>query len=273
MLRLSHRRAGIGPTLKGEIMSSDYVAQREALVDLSVAYEGARDITRQVLCTAFGNVALGSVPPPSECVWPLDITQAEADSRLRAVQRFLAQTEAVFKKVLCKIEDAQVRLVASGFDVPRSWIIIDPLDTIKGWYLRACGVEEIVRNAASEDSALQVIVEELSIDVRLLKSDGELTQPAEGQGDAFVQASHLWKDRFPDYKKFKNWLDKQPESVIRRHNPSPQRLMVHAGDWHRHWAEQDSKGFEQLDDASAEQIADIEAKKAAARAAKTKVRN
>ncbi len=124
-------------------MSPDYAAQREALVDLSVAYTNARDFTRQVLCTAFGNVALGSVPPPSECVWPPNITQAEADSRLRAVQHFLAQTEAVFKKVLRDIEAARIRLVASGFDVPRSWIIIDPLYSIRGWYLGACGVEQL----------------------------------------------------------------------------------------------------------------------------------
>ena len=152
-------------------MSSDYVAQREALVDLSVAYEGARDFTRQVLCTAFGNVALGSVPPPSECVWPPDITQAEANSRLRAVRHFLAKTEAVFKKVLRDIDVALDRLVASGFDVPRSWIITDPLYSIRGWYLGACGVEEIVRNATSEDSALQTVVKEISIDVRKLKGE------------------------------------------------------------------------------------------------------
>ena len=61
--------------------------------------------------------------------------------------------------------------MASGFDVPRSWIIIDPLDTIKGGYLGACGVEEIVRSAASEDSALQTVVKEISIDVRKLKGE------------------------------------------------------------------------------------------------------
>jgi hypothetical protein len=181
---------GIGPTLKGEIMSSNYVAQREALVDLSVAYEGARDFTRQVLCTA-----LGSVPPPSECVWPPDITQAEADSRLRAVRHFLAQTEAVFKNVLRDIEAAQDRLVNSGFDVPRSWIITDPLHSIRGWYLRACGVEEIVRNAASEDSALQVIVEELSIDVRLLK--GEISN-ADLQDGNFITVDHPHAEEYRD---------------------------------------------------------------------------
>ena len=156
-------------------MSPDYAKQREALADLSVAYMSAQDFTRQVLCTAFGNVALGNVPPPSECVWPPDITQAEADSRLRAVQRFLAQSEALFKNVLREIEAAQVRLAASGFDVPRSWFIIDPLDTIKGWYLGACGVEEIVRSAASEDSVLETVVKEISQDLRRLK--GEIAKP------------------------------------------------------------------------------------------------
>jgi len=169
------------PEQKGEIMSPDYMAQREALVGLSVAYENARDFTRQVLLTAFGNVALGSVPPPSECVWPPDITQAEANSRLQAVRHLLAQTEAVFKNVLRDIDAAQNRLVNSGFDVPRSWIITDPLHSIRGWYLGACGVEEIVRNAASEDSALQTAVEDIAKDVKVyLKSKiagGHSTKP------------------------------------------------------------------------------------------------
>ncbi len=155
-------------------MSPDYSKQREALADLFVAYMSARDFTRRVLCTAFGDVALRSVPPPSECVWPPDITQAEADSRLRAVRHFLSQAKNVFEDVLCKIEAAQVRLVASGFDVPRSWIIIDPLDTIRGGYLGACGVEKIVRSTASEDSALETVVREISQDLR--KLEGEIAK-------------------------------------------------------------------------------------------------
>ncbi len=167
---------------KGEMMSPDYAKQREALADLSVAYMSAQDFTRRVLCTAFGNVALGNVPPPSECVWPPNITQAEADSRLRAVQRFLAQSEALFKNVLREIEAAQVRLVASGFDVPRSWLIIDPLDTIKGGYLGACSVTEIVKSAPAEDAALENVLGEIEIDMRLL--EGKIAaEPDEGKGN------------------------------------------------------------------------------------------
>ena len=51
---------GIGPSLKGEIMSPDYSKQRGALIALAVAYEGARDFTRRVLQTAFGD------PPPDD---------------------------------------------------------------------------------------------------------------------------------------------------------------------------------------------------------------
>jgi hypothetical protein len=145
-------------------MAPDYSKQRVALISLSVAYEGARDFTRRVLQTAFGD------PPPDKCEWPpTAITPTEAHSRLKAVQRFLQQTEGVFRKVLRDIRDAQVALVASGFDAPRSWIITDPLDKIKGGYLGDCGVNEIVESAAAEDSVLENVLNEIAVDLVLLE--------------------------------------------------------------------------------------------------------
>lgn len=88
-------------------MSPDYSKQRDALISLSVTYEGARDFTRRVLQTAFGD------PPPDKCAWPPPtITPTEAHSRLKAVQRFIQQTEGVFQKVLRDIREAQVALAA-----------------------------------------------------------------------------------------------------------------------------------------------------------------
>ncbi len=151
-------------------MSPDYSKQRSALVSLSVAYEGARDFTRRVLQMAFGD------PLPDKCAWPPPpITPTEAHSRLKAVQRFLQQTEGVFQKVLRDIKDAQVALVASGFDAPRSWIITDPLDKIRGYYLGACGVNEIVESAATEDSALENALKEIAVDLVLL--EGRIAEP------------------------------------------------------------------------------------------------
>lgn len=159
------RPTGSGrPEQKGEIMPPDYSKQRVALISLSVAYEGARDFTRRVLQTAFGD------PPPDKCEWPpAAITPTEAHSRLKAVQGFLQQTKGVFRKVLRNIKDAQVALVASGFDAPRSWIITDPLDKIKGGYLGTCGVDEIVKSAAAEDSVLETVLNEIAVNLVLLE--------------------------------------------------------------------------------------------------------
>ena len=153
------------PEQKGEILPSVYAKQREALADLSVAYMSARDFSRQVLCTAFGD------PLPDKCEWPpVTITPTEAQSRLKAVQRFLQQTEGVFQKVLRDIRDAQVALGASGFDVPRSWIITEPLDKIRGGYLDVCSVTEIVKSVLAEDEALENAQREIAVDLVLLES-------------------------------------------------------------------------------------------------------
>ena len=89
---------------------------------------------------------------------------------------------------------------------------------------------------------------------------------------AYALVSRVWPNRFGTHKEFKVWLDKQPESAIRRRKPSEYRMQIHTGDWHRYWADQDAKEFERLDDASAEQIADIEANKATARAKKQRAK-
>jgi hypothetical protein len=137
-------------------MAPDYSKQRDALVSLSVAYEGARDFTRRVLRTA---------------------------SQPQTVQRFLREAKGVFRKVLRDIEDAQVALVASGFCVPRSWIIIDPLDKISGYYLGVCAVDEIVESAAAEDSALEEVLKDIAKDVRLLKGATPGAKQSEGTGE------------------------------------------------------------------------------------------
>jgi hypothetical protein len=83
---------------------------------------------------------------------------------------------------------------------------------------------------------------------------------------AFAPAGGLWRPRFKSYKKFKKWLDQQPEGRIRRRSPRSNRLDVHVGDWHSYWNERDRQHTELLDDeALQETIADIEARKAAIR--------
>ncbi len=145
-------------------MSPDYSKQRGALISLAVAYEGARDFTRRVLQTAFGD------PPPYKCEWPPPaITPTEAHSRLKSVQRFLQQNKDLFRRVLRDIRDAQRALAASGLDAPRSWIITKPLDKISGGYLNACSVTEIVKSAPAEDAALESVQGEIEVDLVLLE--------------------------------------------------------------------------------------------------------
>ena len=66
----------------------------------------------------------------------------------------LPESESLIRGVLRDIKAAQIRLVASGFDVPRSQIITDPPDKFRGGMLGAhgCSVLEIVKSAAAEDA-------------------------------------------------------------------------------------------------------------------------
>ena len=256
-------------------MSANYAAQQDALKaqqdalnSLYSAYECARDFTMPVLRTAFGDPP----PPPSECFWPPPgITETEADSRLRWVRYFLQQSKSVLLGVLRDIEAAQVRLVASGFDVPRSLIIAKPLETFRGGMLNACCVTDIVKSAAAEDAALEKVLGEISVELVLLEGKiADSTPPtaepsqsetaaavtaADGIADddsAWVPAVTLWKDQFTSMKAVTKFRKDHPDMF---RNPSQYKLQIHAGRWAAHFAKRAKGGFEALGD-DAPSIAD-----------------
>ena len=180
VIRLSRHRLGPTRTTKGEIMATKshscavLTKQYEALDELGVAYVDAKAFTEKVLQMAFGE-------PPREGAWPPPgIAQSEADSRLREVQDFLWQKEDEVRKVLGDVKETQRRLVASGFDVPRSWIIVDPL----GKFPCLCGgsqVARVVRSALAQDTALEEVLGQIDIDMRLL--EGKIAaKPDEDEG-------------------------------------------------------------------------------------------
>ena len=130
------------------------------------AYQSARDFTLPVLRKAFGD----PTPPPSECVWPPPgLAESAAQSRLHWISNFLNQCKGLIRTAVREIKAAQVGLAASGFDVPRSWIIVNPLESFMGGMIGACGVIEIVKSVAAEDAALSKVVDEISVDLVLLK--------------------------------------------------------------------------------------------------------
>lgn len=147
-------------------MSANLAAQLDALNALSLAYQSARDFTLPVLRTAFGDPP----PPPSECVWPPPgVAEWEAQSRLQWICDFLNQCKGLIRTAVREIKAAQVCLVAVGFDMPKSWIIVNPLDTFMGGMVGACGVIEIVKSVAAEDATIAKVLEEISVDLVLLK--------------------------------------------------------------------------------------------------------
>jgi hypothetical protein len=56
--------------------------------------------------------------------------------------------------------------------------------------------------------------------------------------------STLWDLHFENYKQCKNFLSSTPSI---RTIPKGQRFYVHAGDWHRYWADSDKNKFAELD--------------------------
>jgi hypothetical protein len=157
---------------KGEIMSPDNAAQLAALVELSVAYWGARDLTWGVLWRAFGD----PLPPLSECIWPPPgISEVDAQIRLQPIRHFLQGTTHICRCVRRDIRKAQEGLVASGFDPPDSWIIANPLEDFKGGEMGLCGAREIVQSAPAEYAAFDKVWKE--IDLALIRLRGKIASP------------------------------------------------------------------------------------------------
>ena len=151
-------------------MATNLAAQLDALVELSVDYWGARDLTWGVLSRAFGD----PLPPLSQCVWPPSgITEQEANFRLRSVRDFLQQWgSGHIRGVIREIRKAQEGLVASGFDPPDSWIIANPLEDLMGGAMGLCGVREIVRSVPAEHAALEKVRGE--VEVALIRLRGKI---------------------------------------------------------------------------------------------------
>ena len=106
----------------------------------------------------------------------------------------------------------------------------------------------------------------------------EAAEPATAD-EPWVPAGALWRARFETYEQFRAWLDRTPDSEVRRRHPRPNRLEIHAADWVRYWTHQDEGEFEGLDrpgedwpsvagDTPAEYIADAAARLRAIRARK-----
>jgi hypothetical protein len=87
-------------------------------------------------------------------------------------------------------------------------------------------------------------------DQRSSGGGGGRNGPPDDDETAFVTASTLWPQKYKTYKEFKVAFDKIPEAVIRRRKPSPQRLLIHAGDWVRYWSKFDEQAFEAMDEES-----------------------
>ena len=71
-----------------------------------------------------------------------------------------------------------------------------------------------------------------------------LTNDAEDDS-AYVPEKQLWNGPFNTYKKFKTWLDKNKNNIRTRKNG--QRLLIHAGDFHKVLGRRESDKFESLD--------------------------
>jgi hypothetical protein len=142
--------------------------QCDALITLSVAYQGARDITQEVLRIAFGNHFLATARP----VWPQPFLSVQQKrEKTKALDRFLNQSKDVIRKVLRETNDAIDGLVASGTDVSPTWLVADPLNG----FLGALPIAEIVQVAVVQDaefeSAIQSISKELVVLNRKVNSE------------------------------------------------------------------------------------------------------
>jgi hypothetical protein len=94
-----------------------------------------------------------------------------------------------------------------------------------------------------------------------------LTKPKISDDSAFLPASTFYRDHFATYKQFKAWLDRTPESEIRRRKPSKNRLDIHAGDWKKYWDVKAEKTFDGLDNTEPRAIVDMFVEGAKQRAA------
>jgi hypothetical protein len=83
---------------------------------------------------------------------------------------------------------------------------------------------------------------------------GRLKQKELPDLSGYVLASQLWPRSFESYKRLGAFLKKHPQ--IRTDKTSRQRLLIHAGDFHRAVAVRDKQSFDALD-APAKQIEDF----------------
>jgi hypothetical protein len=84
---------------------------------------------------------------------------------------------------------------------------------------------------------------------------------------AYVSASQLLRDTKKSWtqKRLVAFLHKEGRG-IRTKKPNKQRLSIHAGDWHQHWAQEAAREFERLD-GEAESVSDAAVREYAERAA------
>lgn len=147
-------------------MNKDF-EQRDSLLSLLAAYQGARDFTQEVMRIANG----GSRSPSGECLWPTQgAAKAEERSKIRAVVYFLGTSREVLRKVLGDIDEAHSRLGVLRCEIARQLIIVDPILELRGYEVGFYGVVEVMKMAAERDATLKGRISEIQKELILLDS-------------------------------------------------------------------------------------------------------
>ncbi len=176
-------------------MAANLAAQLAALINLSVAYMGARDFTTGVLQRTFGNGPWS----PAKCAWPPPgIEESEIHLRLLPVQDFLQQCGNLIQEVVRDAKAAQVDLIESGFDMPRSWVIANPLENFVGGFHALVGISEIVATTPAEHDTVKRILGEIEVELVMLK--GKVAGAASVTSGESITASGNADSKLPTSK-------------------------------------------------------------------------
>ena len=125
-------------------------------------------------------------------------------------------------------------------------------EIIEGCYRNGWLYEDEVELEGEENYALVPMIGDSVKDAKLVP-DGDVNEVASqtttGE-DAYVPVSFLiGGERFNTLSKVKTYLKNNPD--VRTCKPHPNRLSVHAGDWHRSLKTKESDGFAMVDEIEA----------------------
>ena len=140
---------------------------------------------------------------------------------------------------------AMGKLLASGFDVPDSWLTVRVHGKWTKRYdptLPPSKAYTFGHSGANVDAIARVCDEVYAAYLRTVH--GKAT-PKGSDDSGWIAFGEVWPGKFKTYKLAKAFLKAHLEIHTRK--PSKQRVQVWAADWHRHWALQDGKVFDGLD--------------------------